>query len=186
MNDICFSSTLAPPCELQCEELKNPLGIDIINPRFSWQLSSSRRDEYPTAYQLLVASSRELLQPGDAGTYTVRVTARAVGTALTMSQELSVTIIKPLTEVHLTTDLTPPQSVNNIITCAATPVGGAYVEYQFEVDDGNGWTVIRPYQEENTCSWTPTVADNYRIRVRVHERNDETTVVEDDVWFDIE
>ena len=64
MNDICFSSTLAPPCELQCEELKNPLGIDIINPRFSWQLSSSRRDEYPTAYQLLVASSRELLQQG--------------------------------------------------------------------------------------------------------------------------
>jgi len=46
---------------LRCEYLKNPLGIDITKPRFSWVLESSERGEYQTAYQILVASSKEKL-----------------------------------------------------------------------------------------------------------------------------
>jgi alpha-L-rhamnosidase len=46
---------------LRCEYLENPAGIDIVNPRLSWQLQSGLRGEKQTAYHLLVASSQENL-----------------------------------------------------------------------------------------------------------------------------
>src|SRR6266849_3751423 len=46
---------------LRCEYLMNPSGIDATEPRLSWILTSSRRGEKQTAYQILVASSRDLL-----------------------------------------------------------------------------------------------------------------------------
>ncbi len=48
--------------ELRCEYRVNPLGIDVVQPRLSWILQSSRRDEMQSAYQILVASSEELLK----------------------------------------------------------------------------------------------------------------------------
>ncbi len=53
-----FENTLTP-VELKCEYLKNPLGIDVAQPRFSWELKSSRRGQMQSAYQILVASSEE-------------------------------------------------------------------------------------------------------------------------------
>ena len=47
--------------DLRCEYLVNPLGIDATSPRLSWILTSSRRGEMQTAYQILVASSAKLL-----------------------------------------------------------------------------------------------------------------------------
>jgi len=55
-----FENTLTP-VELKCEYLKNPLGIDVAQPRFSWELKSSRRGQMQSAYQILVASSEEKL-----------------------------------------------------------------------------------------------------------------------------
>jgi alpha-L-rhamnosidase len=46
---------------LRCEMLVNPLGIDIKEPRFSWQIESNTRGVKQTSYQLLVASSKEKL-----------------------------------------------------------------------------------------------------------------------------
>lgn len=46
---------------LRCEYLADPLGIDAGSPRLSWILASDRRGEMQTAYQILVASSAELL-----------------------------------------------------------------------------------------------------------------------------
>ncbi len=46
---------------LRCEYLTNPSGIDATEPRLSWIRTSSRRGEKQTAYQILVASSRDLL-----------------------------------------------------------------------------------------------------------------------------
>ncbi|MEI6679940.1 MAG: glycoside hydrolase family 78 protein [Mariniphaga sp.] len=46
---------------LRCEYLANPLGIDVARPRLSWVIESNRRGERQTAYQVLVASSKELL-----------------------------------------------------------------------------------------------------------------------------
>ncbi len=45
----------------KCEYLINPLGIDVVQPRFSWILGSSQRGGMQTAYQILVTSSEEKL-----------------------------------------------------------------------------------------------------------------------------
>jgi alpha-L-rhamnosidase len=45
--------------DLRCENLENPLGIDITQPRLSWKLHSTERNEMQTAYQILVASSEK-------------------------------------------------------------------------------------------------------------------------------
>lgn len=47
---------------LRCEHIVNPLGIDIREPRFSWTLEHPQRDQMQTAYQILVASRKDLLE----------------------------------------------------------------------------------------------------------------------------
>jgi alpha-L-rhamnosidase len=47
--------------DLRCENLENPLGIDVSQPRLSWILHSTARDEMQTAYRILVAASPEEL-----------------------------------------------------------------------------------------------------------------------------
>jgi hypothetical protein len=56
-------STLVPD-RLRCEYRVNPLGVDSPSPRFDWILpagNSSARNESQSAYQILVASSPDLL-----------------------------------------------------------------------------------------------------------------------------
>lgn len=51
---------------LSCEYRTNPLGIDVLKPRLSWQMQSSRRGTYQTAYQILAASSTAALNDSTA------------------------------------------------------------------------------------------------------------------------
>ena len=46
---------------LSCEHLQNPLGIDVTTPRLSWINNLPERGGRQTAYQVLVASSPEIL-----------------------------------------------------------------------------------------------------------------------------
>jgi len=46
---------------LRCESRVNPLGVDILMPRLSWNLQSGQRGQFQTAYQILVASSKAKL-----------------------------------------------------------------------------------------------------------------------------
>jgi alpha-L-rhamnosidase len=46
---------------LRCETLSNPDGIDVTVPRFSWQIKSPKRNIKQNAYQVIVASSLEML-----------------------------------------------------------------------------------------------------------------------------
>jgi alpha-L-rhamnosidase len=48
---------------LKVEYRSNPIGIDNENPRFSWNMVSNRRGQHQTAYQILIATSKELLTP---------------------------------------------------------------------------------------------------------------------------
>ncbi len=41
---------------LQCEHVVNPIGLDVVHPRLSWQLTSSVNGEKQTAYQVIVAT----------------------------------------------------------------------------------------------------------------------------------
>jgi len=52
--------------DLKVEMLSNPEGIDVQHPKLSWKISSSEKGTYQEAYQILVASSPELLSPGKA------------------------------------------------------------------------------------------------------------------------
>jgi alpha-L-rhamnosidase len=46
---------------LQCEMLTNPLGIDVLQPRLSWQFDTNATEVEQTAYHILVASTQEKL-----------------------------------------------------------------------------------------------------------------------------
>ena len=48
--------------DLKCEYLNNPLGIDVLSPRLSWEMSSTERGAKQKAYRILVATNEELLQ----------------------------------------------------------------------------------------------------------------------------
>ena len=52
--------------ELSCEYAPDPLAVQHARPRLRWTLASAQRDQQQTAYQVLVASRPELLQPGRA------------------------------------------------------------------------------------------------------------------------
>lgn len=47
--------------QLRCEMLTNPQGIDVLQPRFSWQLQTDARNVKQEAFQIIVASSKEKL-----------------------------------------------------------------------------------------------------------------------------
>jgi alpha-L-rhamnosidase len=49
---------------LRCEYLSNPLGIDAARPRLSWVLAASGRGQKQTSFQILAASTEELLRRG--------------------------------------------------------------------------------------------------------------------------
>ena len=54
--DVCH------PVSLRCEYRVNPQGIDETLPRLTWQVAGGERGARQTAYQILVASSAELLR----------------------------------------------------------------------------------------------------------------------------
>ena len=49
------------PFDLRCEYCVDPVGVDVSRPRFSWVLRHSERGRTQSAYQILVASSKEKL-----------------------------------------------------------------------------------------------------------------------------
>ncbi len=60
------SAATATPVRLRCEYLENPLGMDKATPRLSWQSNNTERNWRQAAYRVLVASSAERLQAGNA------------------------------------------------------------------------------------------------------------------------
>jgi len=52
--------------DLRCEYLQNPMGIDVLKPRFSWTLESEQRGVQQAGYRIQVASAVPLLEEGQA------------------------------------------------------------------------------------------------------------------------
>ena len=67
---LCFSLAKAQNkisvANLQCEMLTNPEGIDVTQPRLSWQLKAAVNDVKQVAYQIIVASTLENLDANKA------------------------------------------------------------------------------------------------------------------------
>ncbi len=52
------------PIDLRCEFLKNPRGIDVVQPRLSWNFTANGENQQQRAYQILAASSEKNLKSG--------------------------------------------------------------------------------------------------------------------------
>ena len=63
---LAISSRAAVVENLRCEGLDNPLGIEQTNPRLSWRMESDRRGAAQGAFQILCATSPDLLVEGKA------------------------------------------------------------------------------------------------------------------------
>ena len=50
---------------LKCVDYVNPLGVDVARPQLSWKLQSAKRGDRQTAYEILAASSKDLLKKDD-------------------------------------------------------------------------------------------------------------------------
>ena len=57
----CSQTSTIKPTYLVCEAKSNPVGISTAIPRFSWQSITSENMQEQSAYQILVASSPDLL-----------------------------------------------------------------------------------------------------------------------------
>ena len=65
IGSLCSGADAAiNPQNLKCEYRANPVGIDLLSPRLSWELASKENGELQTAYRILVSSSEELLGSG--------------------------------------------------------------------------------------------------------------------------
>jgi len=70
MISICLLSLLKVTAQVAlqnttCEMLVNPQGIDVLQPRFSWELVSAQHNVKQQAYQVIVASSMEKLNANE-------------------------------------------------------------------------------------------------------------------------
>jgi alpha-L-rhamnosidase len=81
---VCLAATLSAAANpvpawqidrMTCEYRVNPLGVDETHPRFAWTFRSSSRNQYQSAYQLLVASSPELLEKNTGDIWDSRIRA---------------------------------------------------------------------------------------------------------------
>src|SRR5688500_2644376 len=62
---ISVAQPVCIPAELQCEYLKNPLGVDAAHPRLMWKLEDSRKGAAQTAYQLIVGTDSLAVSKGN-------------------------------------------------------------------------------------------------------------------------
>lgn len=61
---ISVAQPVCIPTDLQCEYLKNPLGIDAAHPRLIWKLKDARKGAAQTAYQLIVGTDSLAVSKG--------------------------------------------------------------------------------------------------------------------------
>jgi alpha-L-rhamnosidase len=54
---LITANSAISPVNLQCENLSNPLGIDISTPVFSWKISSVAKNQKQSAYELIVSDN---------------------------------------------------------------------------------------------------------------------------------
>jgi alpha-L-rhamnosidase len=63
---LFLASASATPVHLRCEYRENPLGIDAPTPHLSWQNAGRERNWKQAAYEVLVATNNDRLQPAQA------------------------------------------------------------------------------------------------------------------------
>jgi alpha-L-rhamnosidase len=73
---LCFFSYAQVKVEqLLTENLTDPIGLDVVNPRFSWQLISNKRNVLQTAYEIRLGTSPSISKGSDLQWTTGKVTS---------------------------------------------------------------------------------------------------------------
>jgi alpha-L-rhamnosidase len=69
---VLFSKAASPlqPAGLTCEYLKNPLGIGIKMPRLSWNFIATQRNQFQTAYEIIVSDNEKDFKSGNGNLWT--------------------------------------------------------------------------------------------------------------------
>lgn len=63
VSSFAFPSTQPEVAKMRCEYLDNPLGVDALQPRFTWQMKDNRQAAKQTAFQVFVGTdSAEVAQ----------------------------------------------------------------------------------------------------------------------------
>lgn len=66
---VCAYAALAPS-RLRVEYIKEPRGVDVVKPRFSWSLNHAARNQIQQAYQIVVSKSDGVTVSWDSGKIT--------------------------------------------------------------------------------------------------------------------
>lgn len=77
INTGCTSKNSLSVAQPETEGLINPVGLDIQQPVFSWQMVSESANDYQNSYQILVASTRDLLEKNQADLWDSRIVESA-------------------------------------------------------------------------------------------------------------
>lgn len=57
------------PIDLTCENVKDPISIDVKTPRFGWVMVSSLRNQQQSAYELIVCDNIVDIKAGKGNTW---------------------------------------------------------------------------------------------------------------------
>jgi len=60
ITSFAVDSSAARPVNLKCEYRVNPLGVDTLVPRFSWEMDDAQRGAKQTAYQIIVSTDSRM------------------------------------------------------------------------------------------------------------------------------
>ena len=69
---VLFSKAASPlqPAGLTCEYLKNPLGIGIKMPRLGWNFITTQRNQFQTAFEIVVRDNEKNFKSGNGNVWT--------------------------------------------------------------------------------------------------------------------
>lgn len=89
----CEKKTNMQITELKCESVVEPVGIDILKPKFSWILENRERGQNQTAYQIIVADNNKDIKQNKGNFWDSGKTGSAKSFAIQYNG-------KPLTDNH--------------------------------------------------------------------------------------
>ena len=84
--------------------------------------------------------------------------------------------IEPVKLNSITTDKVSPQASGSTIKITANASGGSSLLYQFWINDGSGWKVVRDYTSSSSFDWIPTSNGDYTIAVYVKDVNSKNSL----------
>lgn len=100
-----------------------------------------------------------------AGSYTVSLTVTD-GDGIAAPATTAVTVYPPVTAASISGSPTGTVGAGSDVNLTAGATGGYQVLYRFLANGGSGWQVVRDYLADNICTWTPSAAGNYTVKVQ--------------------